>query len=136
MDKVTALIEKLETAGADKVKESLRHGRYSSWKIPHIESWLGEKAEEEELKNKYPGGLTWVDKEYDPNFIEKEPLTKLIIENKTFRFAIATIFAAIVSYFLFIATFNYEKAHEPTNQEASQSTQQKENIQESPSQHQ
>ena len=47
-DKVKNLIEKLEAGGLEKAKENLRYGRYSSWKVPHIEDWIKEK---ERLKN-------------------------------------------------------------------------------------
>ncbi len=43
MDKVEQLISKLEFSGLDKVKENLAHGRYSKWKLPHIEDWIKKK---------------------------------------------------------------------------------------------
>lgn len=44
MDKVENLLGKLESSGLRKVKDNLRHGRYSSWKISYVEEWI-EKEE-------------------------------------------------------------------------------------------
>jgi hypothetical protein len=42
-DKVKNLIDKLESSGLEKAKENLRYGRYSSWKVPHVEDWIKKK---------------------------------------------------------------------------------------------
>ena len=44
MDKVEILINKLISTELEKVKENLRHGRYSSWKVPYVEEFI-EKTE-------------------------------------------------------------------------------------------
>ena len=43
MDKVENLKGKLESSGLEKVKENLRHSRYSSWKISYVEEWIATK---------------------------------------------------------------------------------------------
>ena len=46
LEEINTLIRKLEAAGHEKVKENLRHNRYSSRKLTYIDKWL-EKQEEQ-----------------------------------------------------------------------------------------